>query len=187
MTPAPGSGPTKNPTGSEKGSSTDQLRTQMAATGGRNQRRITNLKSESLENQKGSTDEDVIILKSSIQAQVAMNNHLSWNDEKDRLKELLDLTKDDDEIDPVEKHAIRKNYLAFIRRPISDFINELAGPSKRPCQNSTPKDFVGTTPASAEVFQLCQSSPLTHGFSVEYDNDDVDVSTFDDLEYSVSI
>ena len=101
MTPAPGSGPTKNPTGSEKGSSTDQLRTQMAATGGRNQRRITNLKSESVENQKGSTDEDVMILKSSIQAQVAMNNHLSWNDEKDRLKELHELTKSDDEIDPV--------------------------------------------------------------------------------------
>jgi hypothetical protein len=51
----------------------------MAATGGQNQRRITNLKSESVENQKGSTDEDVIILKSSIQAQVAMNHHLSWN------------------------------------------------------------------------------------------------------------
>ena len=112
----------ENPTGSEKGSSTDLLRTQMAATGGRNQRRIANLKSETVESQsKISKDEDVLILQSSLEAQNAMNSHLSWNDEKDRLEKLVEMSALIDDISEEEKTSNIKMLYRFLKKPRSEF------------------------------------------------------------------
>lgn len=181
ITPTPNSGPSKNPTGSEKGSSADLLRTQLAATGGRNQRRIANLKSESIAIEstgKVSKDEDVIILQNSIEVQNKMNSHLSWNDEKDRLTSLAEMSALMDDVSEEEKKHNKKMLYLFLKQPRAEFEDQ--------CSVKRTKRTTSGTPASAEIFKLCTEYPIDNLVAVEYDADHVDLS-LDDPEYSVAI
>ena len=85
MTPSPGTCPRD----SDKGITTDVMRTTMAATGDRNQRRIANLKTvniDVIESDQNESDSDDDVVVCSLNGQKTIFCHFGWSNEKDRLE-----------------------------------------------------------------------------------------------------
>jgi hypothetical protein len=129
----------------------------MAATGGRNQRRIANLKTVSTKIQNESdSDDDVIIC--SLNEQKTISYHFGWSNEKDRLKNLVDLSDSMVMISEAEKMENKLALYNFLKRPpvVPEAI--LSTSSKRRKHNAqhTPTVQQNSTPASALVVQTEQ-------------------------------
>ena len=85
MTPSPGTCPRD----SDKGITTDVMRTTMAATGDRNQRRIANLKTvniDVIESDQNESDSDDDVVVCSLNGQKTIFCYFGWSNEKDRLE-----------------------------------------------------------------------------------------------------
>lgn len=152
---------------SDKGVSSETLRATMAATGGRNQRRIANLKSE---NVKSVVDIDIEkdILLESVTEQRKMTSHLEWNDEKDRLTSLVAISDKVVGLPELEKNENVRALNEFLRKP-----RTTESDSKRQ------KLLRHNTPASAIAFSST-SLPTSSSRNIPEDDmqQDEDLQTF---------
>lgn len=110
-TPPPGSGPSKRDNASGQ---TSDIRATMAATGGRNQRRLANLRTE--DTKKITIDPDQHIMSETLVEQQRMNLSTEWNDEKNRLTALVEVSKVVDIPESEKSQNIRALY-GFLKAP----------------------------------------------------------------------
>jgi hypothetical protein len=151
MTPSPGTGPRD----SDKGITTDVMRATMAATGGRNQRHIANLKTVSTKDQNESdSDDDVIIC--SLNEQKTISYHFGWSNEKDRLEKLVDLSDSMVMISEAEKMENKLALYNFLKRPpvVPEAILSTSSNRRKHNAQHTPTVQQNSTPASALVTTL---------------------------------
>ena len=124
----------------------------MAVTGGRNQRRIANLKSASSKDSNNATDSEDEMLLSSLREQKSMTYHFGWSNEKERLETLVAMGDSmGDDIPDVEKKENRLALYHFLKRPQVELDASISSSSKRAKQNSqqTPTFRSNSTPDSA--------------------------------------
>lgn len=108
-TPQPGTGPSQK-VPADKGVSSETLRATMAATGGRNQRRINNLRTEVTKTVEIDAESDILV--DSVHEQRKMTSHLEWNDEKERFTSLVAVG-----LPAAEKAVNVRALYEFLRRP----------------------------------------------------------------------
>ena len=91
----------------------------MAATGGRNQRRLANLKTEStcavVEG-----DTELSLLSQSIVEQTKIRANLQWTSERERLTALVEMGRQMSDIPDAEKSANMRELYNFLKRPIEE-------------------------------------------------------------------
>ena len=80
----------------------------MAASGGRNQRRLADLRTER-EPSRAEPSDDVLALQEGIAQSLKMTQSMMWNDEKDRLS-LLQNNILSDLVSPVDDEDTTENY-----------------------------------------------------------------------------
>lgn len=174
MTPSPHTGPR------DAGITTEVMRATMAATGGRNQRRIANLKTVTSKDVNPSDSEDEILL-SSLRDQKSISYHMGWSNERDRLEKLVDMSESmGDEISEAEKKENRVALYQFLKRPHVAQDSSIPTSSKRARESQqTPTVRLNSTPASAAANLPSMILP---------DNaiESTDESIFPSIEYSPS-
>jgi hypothetical protein len=109
-TPAPGSGPAKKIEAVKV--STEVMRSNMAATGSRNQRRLANLRTETTHVIADSKDEQDII-----DEERKMSAHYDWSCEKERLTSLVEMSKSIPGLSESEKAGYVTDLFNFLRLP----------------------------------------------------------------------
>lgn len=93
----------------------------MAASGGRNQRRLADLRTER-EPSRAEPSDDVLALQEGIAQSLKMTQSMMWNDEKDRLS-LLVSTATSMEMDSAVIKELQKNFFDFLSIPQDHFEN----------------------------------------------------------------
>ena len=109
-TPAPGSGPTKKIEAVKV--SNEDMRSTMAATGSRNQRRLANLRTETSHIIADNKDEQDII-----DEERKMSSHYDWSCEKERLTSLVEMSKNIPGISESEKAGYVNDLFEFLKLP----------------------------------------------------------------------
>jgi hypothetical protein len=170
MTPTPGSGPKE----ADRGITTEVMRATMAATGGRNQRRIANLKTATKEEvNKSDSDDDVLLC--SIREQKTISYHIGWSNENDRLDELCTLSDSLPKLTEAEKLENKMAYYNFLKRPaVAPEATTTSSSKRNKATHLTPAVSVNRTPASAATllstdvetspFPVCTNVPVTRFF-----------------------
>lgn len=134
----------------------------MAATGGRNQRRLANLKTET-SRVVADGDKEFEILSRSIVEQTKIRANLDWASEKDRLTALVEMGRLISSIPDSEKSSNLIELYNFLKRPIEEAKpDKPTGDTKRiKCSDAElPNDVVAfsySTPASALAISSCSS------------------------------
>jgi hypothetical protein len=145
MTPTPGSGPKE----ADRGITTEVMRATMAATGGRNQRRIANLKTATKEEMNKSDSGDDVLL-CSIREQKTISYHIGWSNENDRLDKLCSISDGLPDITDEEKLENRMSYYKFLKRPaVAPEATTTSSSKRNKATHLTPAVSVNRTPASA--------------------------------------
>jgi hypothetical protein len=91
----------------------------MAATGGRNQRRLANLKTET-SRVAADGDHELSILSQSIVEQTRLRSNLLWAAEKDRLTALVEMGRLISGVPESEKSTNLMELYNFLKRPIEE-------------------------------------------------------------------
>lgn len=154
----------------------------MAETGGRNQRRIANLKSASSKDSNNATDSEDEMLLSSLREQKSMTYHFGWSNEKERLEKLVAMGDSmGDDISDAEKKENRLALYRFLKTPPVVPDASISTSSKRAKHNSqqTPTVRSNSTPDSAVAHLPPTSLPVD---STELTNE----TTFPSIGYSPS-
>ena len=175
-TPPPGSGPSKTKEVLPAVSS-ESLRSAMAATGGRNQRRLANLKTETTNTPE--TDLELQIISSSILEQRKIASNVKWTTERERLAAIVDLSKQMPDVTESERSANMRELYNFLKRPVEEVEQvslETASKSLKTSRNTNVDSF--STPASALAASSSSSSK-----QVEQDARDDDYTTVPPLRY----
>ena len=103
----------------------------MAATGGRNQRRLANLKTETtcavIEG-----DTELSMLSQSIMEQTKIRANLQWTSERERLTALVEMGRMMSDVPDTEKSTNMRELYNFLKRPIEEIKPEKhTGDTKR--------------------------------------------------------
>ena len=129
----------------------------MAATGGRNQRRLANLKTETTNTPE--TDLELQMISSSILEQRKIASNVKWTTERERLTAIVDLSRQMPDVTESERSANMRELYNFLKRPVEEVEQvslETASKSLKTSRNTNVDSF--STPASALAASSSSSS-----------------------------
>lgn len=101
----------------------------MAATGGRNQRRLANLKTEV--NKIPEADVELQMISSSIVEQKKIASNIKWTTERERLTAIVDLSEKMTDVTELEKSINMRDLYNFLKRPVEEVEQVSLEPAKK--------------------------------------------------------